>query len=48
MSLGYNVVFRDGYYDVIDLSDGAWIGSFSSLSSANEFIDKLLADEEDV
>lgn len=47
MKLGYNVIFRDGYYDVIDLTDGAWLGSFSSMSRANEFIDALLSSEDE-
>lgn len=45
MSLGFNVIFRDGYYDVIDLTDGSLLGSFASMSDANKFIDNLLYDE---
>lgn len=48
MSLGFNVVFCDGYYDVIDLTDGSLLGSFASMSDANKFIDNLLSDEEDI
>lgn len=42
---GYNVVFRDGYYDVIDLSDGVCVYSAVSLFLADAFISKCLEDE---